>query len=109
MKRTFLGIALLGLMGAGSLMAQDRDWNRNRDVRNDYADRRGDYRDMRRDQAKIAQDRQGLREELREGDYRGAQPERNELRSEYRDLNRDRVDARRDTRDIRNDRYWGWR
>src|ERR1700730_11260402 len=109
MKRTLVGIALIGLMSAGSLMAQDRDWRNNRDLRHDYADRRSDYRDMNRDQARIAQDRGELREELREGDYAGAQRERNELRNEYRDLNRNRYDARQDKRDIRHDRVWGWR
>ena len=45
MKRTLLGIVLMGLMGAGSLMAQDRDWRNDRDQRHDYADRRADYRE----------------------------------------------------------------
>jgi hypothetical protein len=110
MKRTILGIALAGLMGAGSLMAQDRDdWRPNRDVRHDYADRRGDYRDIRNDQAKIAHDRWELNRDLRNGNYAGAREERQELRGEYRDVNRDRRDVRRDTRDVRNDRFWGWR
>lgn len=110
MKRTILGIALVGLMSAGSLMAQDRDdWRPNRDVRHDYADRGGDYRDIRNDQSKIAQDRWELNRDLRNGNYAGAREERQELRSEYRDANRDRRDVRRDTRDIRNDRLWGWR
>lgn len=109
MKRTVLGIALLGIMSAGSLMAQDRDWRANRDVRQDYAGRGADYRDMNHDRNKIVQDRQELREEMREGDYRGVQRERAELRNEYRDINRERGDARRDTRDMRQDRFWGWR
>ena len=110
MKRTILGLALVGLMSAGSLMAQDRDdWRPNRDVRHDYADRRGDYRDMRNDRAKIAHDQWELRRDLRNGNYSGAREERQELRSEYRDVNHDRRDVRRDTRDIRNDRFWGWR
>ena len=108
MKRTVIGIVLMGVLGAGSLMAEDRDW-RGRDLRRDYADRRADYRDMARDRAKIAQDKRELREEYREGDWRGVQRERSELRNEYRDLNHDRWDARRDTRDIRHDRFWGWR
>lgn len=110
MKRTILGLALVGLISAGSLMAQDRDdWRPNRDVRHDYADRRGDYRDMRNDRAKIAHDQWELRRDLRNGNYAGAREERRELRSENRDINRDRRDVHRDTRDIRNDRYWGWR
>lgn len=110
MKRTILGIALVGLLGAGSLMAQDRDdWRPNRDVRRDHADRRADYRDMRNDRAKIAHDQWELRRDLRNGNYAGAREERQELRSEYRDINNDRRDVHRDTRDIRNDRSWGWR
>jgi len=109
MKRTLIGIVLMGILGAGSLMAEDRDWRADRDLRRDYADRRADYRDMSHDRARIAQDRRELREELREGDWRGAQRERAELRNEYRDIKRDRWDARRDTRDVRHDRYWGWR
>jgi hypothetical protein len=110
MKRTILGITLMGLMGAGSLMAQDRNWqNPRQDIRHDYADRRGDRRDMRNDRAEIAQDRRELRQDLRHGNYAGAREERRELNGEYRDLNRDRIDARHDTRDIRNDRFWFWR
>lgn len=110
MKRTILGIALVGLMGAGSLMAQDRDdWRPNRGVRHDYADRRADYRDIRNDQAKIAHDRWELNRALRNGNYAEAREERQELRNEYRDVNRDRRDVRRDTREIRNDRFRGWR
>jgi|SRR5438105_978989 len=107
MKRTLAGIVLMGIMGAGSLMAQDRPWRS--DIRHDYADRRSDRQDIRRGQAKIAQDRRELREEYREGDWPGVQRERAELRNETRDLNRDRLDIRRDNRDIRHDRYWGWR
>jgi len=110
MKRTILGITLMGLMGAGSLMAQDRNWqNPYRDLRHDRVDRRSDYRDMRNDRAEIAQDRRELRQDLRQGNYAGAREERRELNGEYRDLNRDRIDAHRDTRDIRNDRFWFWR
>ena len=107
MKRTILGIALMGLMGAGSLMAQD--WHPNRDLRRDSADRRADYRDIRGDKAEIAQDRRELRQDLRAGNYAAARQEQRELRSDYRDIYRDRTDVRRDTRDIRNDRFWGWR
>src|SRR5690242_4262595 len=106
MKRIFLGIVLMGFMGAGSLMAQD--WRPDRDLRHDYRDRRADYRDMRNDQVKIARDRQELRQALRSGNYAEAREERNELRSEYRDLNRDRIDARREMCVIGPDGYWDW-
>ena len=76
MKRTAVGIVLMGILGAGSLVAEDRDGRSDRDVRRDYADRRADYRDMARDRAKMAQDRRELREELREGDWRGCQNRR---------------------------------
>src|SRR5690348_9272062 len=107
MKRTILGIVLMGLMGAGSLMAQD--WRPNRDLRHDYADRRADKRDIGNDKAQVAHDRWELRRDLRDGNYAGVREERQELRSEYRDINRDRKDVRHDTRDIRHDRFWGWR
>ena len=106
MKRTVLGIVLLGLMSAGSLMAEDHDWKRDRDFRHDYADRRADYRDMNRDRAAIDHDRWELRRDYREGNYAAAQRERAEINSRYRDLNRDERDVRRDNRDIRGDRYW---
>lgn len=110
MKRTVLGIVLLGLMGAGSLMAQDRDdWRYNRDLRHNYADRRSEYRDMNRDRAAIEHDKWELRNDLRRGDYRAAQRERQEMRDRYRDLNRDRAEVRHDNRDIYRDQYWGWR
>ena len=108
MKRTVLGIVLMGLMGAGSLMAQDRDW-RDRDLRHDYADRRSDYRDIRHDENAIAHDRAEIRQDLREGNYAAARRERAEMDSRIRDVNRDTWNARRDNRDIRGDRYWGWR
>lgn len=119
MKRTVLGIALIGLMGAGSLMAQDRDWRydrdwrrdnyQNRDLRRDYADRRYDRQDIRRDEAAIDHDRWELRRDLRNGNYAAAERERAEIRGRYRDMNRDRVDLRHDNRGIYRDRYWGWR
>ena len=114
MKRAFIKRSLSGLMflvfaGAGSMMAQDGYYHRDRDLRGDYADRRADIRDIRRDEAKIAHDRWELRRALERGDYRAAAHEREELRREYRDINRDRADVYRDTRDIRRDereRYW---
>ena len=117
MKRAFINRTLAGLMflvfaGAGSMMAQSYDgyYHRDRDLRRDYADRRADLRDIRRDEAKIAHDRWELRRDLREGNYRAAAHEREELRREYRDINRDRADVYRDTRDIRRDEreryYW---
>src|SRR6476469_8030768 len=74
--------------GAGSMMAQDVYYHRDRDLRGDYADRRADIRDIRRDEAKIAHDRWELRRALDRGDYRAAAREREELRREYRDINR---------------------
>lgn len=109
MKRTVLGIVLLGLMSAGSLMAEDHDGRRDRDLRHDYADRRADYRDINRDRAAIDHDKWELRRDYREGNYAAAQRERAEMNNRYRDLNRDERDVRRDNRDIRGDRYWDWR
>jgi hypothetical protein len=108
-KRTLAGLMFLVFAGAGSMIAQDGYYNRDRDLRGDYADRRSDIRDIRRDEAKIAHDRWELRRDLDRGNYRAAAHEREELRREYRDINRDRADVYRDTRDIRRDerdRYW---
>lgn len=108
-KRTVAGLMFLVFAGAGSMMAQDGYYHRDRDLRGDYADRRADIRDIRRDEAKIAQDRWELRRDLDRGNYRAAAHERAELQREYRDINRDRADVYRDTRDIRRDerdRYW---
>lgn len=99
MKRTVLGIVLMGLMGAGSLMASD--WRSDRNFYN--GDRRGDVRDIHRDQREIAQDRRALDWDLRHGHYAAAEQERRELRNEYRDVHQDRRDLRRDNR------FYDWR
>ena len=55
----------------------------------------------------------GGRHYLREGNYRAAQREREEMRERERDIYRDRREVRRDRRDRGRDwvRYagWGWR
>ena len=99
MKRTVLGIVLMGLMGAGSLMASD--WRSDRNFYN--GDRRADVRDIHRDQREIAQDRRALDWYLRHGHYAAAEQERRELRNEYRDVHQDRRDLRRDNR------FYDWR
>ena len=108
-KRALAGLMFLVFAGAGSMMAQDGYYYRDRNLRRDYVDRRADIRDIRRDEAKIAHDRGELRRDLYYGNYRAAAHEQEELRREYRDINRDRADVYRDTRDIRRDereRYW---
>ena len=107
MKRTILGIVLMGLMGAGSLFASD--WRSDRELRHDYAVRNDEQRDIARDRQQIAHDQWELHRDLRNGNYAAAQHERAELRNEYRDINQDRRDVRRDDRDIRNDRFHDWR
>lgn len=107
MKRTVLGIVLMGVMSAGSLFAAD--WRSDRDLRNDYAYRNAEQRDIARDRQQIAHDQWELHRDLRNGNYAAAQHERAELRNEYRDVNHDRRDVRRDDRDIRNDRFRDWR
>ena len=125
MKGTVLGILLFAFAGTGSLMAQNRDWRSHRDNnwrrvdhgRHDYQrdcrDRRADYRDIRRDERELAHDRWELRHYLREGNYRAAQREREEMRERERDIYRDRREVRRARRDRGRDwvRYagWGWR
>jgi len=48
------------------------------------------YRDMRQDERAIEHDKWEIREDMRRGDYRAAQREREELRERERDLYRDR-------------------
>lgn len=109
MKTKLFGLILIAAMGTGTVLAQD-GWRDRRDLGHDYADRNTDVRDIQQDQAKIAHDRWELRQDLREGNYRGAAHERAELNQEYRDVNRDRADVSRDNRDIGHDRdVRGWR
>ena len=114
MKQTVLGIVLLGLISASSLMAQDRGWKSDRDWRRadrgrhdysrDYRYRRGDRCD-RRDEAAIRHDEWELRQDMRRGDYAAAQREREELRWRRRRMHRDRRDAWPDNQNIYYDRY----
>ena len=116
-KRTILGLVLLGMMGSATMFAQNGYWaqrnndsrwrdyrNDRRDIRRDYVDRRNDWRDIHRDNRNIAYDRWEMRRDLRNGNYAAARQERTELRNEYRDLNRDRRDVRHDTGDVWHDR-----
>ena len=64
MKRALTGLMFMVFMGAGSMVAQDGYYHRERDLRRDYADRNADIRDIRRDEAKIAHDRWELRRDL---------------------------------------------
>ena len=83
MKRALVSILLMGFMGAGTALAQDgwQDYHRDRrDIRGDRADIRNDRRDIRQDEAQINHDRWELRRDLRNGDYRAAAREREELR-----------------------------
>ena len=91
MKRTIVSIFLLGLMGVGTMMAEDG-----------YGDRHRDVRDIQRDNARIAHERNEMNRDLWYGNYRGAAHERNELRQAYRDRNND-------VRDLRHDRREEWR
>ena len=88
MKKILMGILAMGMLGGSALSASAQEWrrDRDRDWRNDYRDRREDRRDIRRDEHKINHDRWELRRDLREGNYRGAEHERRELRNEYRDI-----------------------
>jgi len=114
MKKRVLGIVLLGLIGASSLMAQNRGWKSDHDWRRadrgrhdysrDYRYHRGDRCD-RGSEAAIRHDEWELRQDLRRGDYAAAQREREELRWRLHNRYRDRQDEWRDTRDTRYDRY----
>ena len=104
MKGTLLTVALLVFAGTSSLMAQnghrwgsrDLGWQRASSVH--HYDR---YRDMRQDERAIEHDKWEIREDMRRGDYRAAQREREELRERERDLYRDRHG--------RFDQAWGYR
>lgn len=100
MKGTLLTIALL-VFGSSSLMAQnghrwstrDSGWQRANhghhtdSYRNSGYDR---HRDIRQDERAIEHDKWEIREDMRRGDYRAAQREREEIRERERDLYRDR-------------------
>jgi hypothetical protein len=73
MKRTVIGMLLMGIMSVGTMMADDGHWNR-----------REDARDVRHDHARIMQERAELRHDRRE------------LRHDYRDLRHDRREFHRD-------------
>ena len=113
MKKTVLGIVLLGLVSASSLMAQNRGWRHDRDWRRadrgrhdyyrDYRNRRGDRCDQR--EADIRHDEWELRRDMRHGDYAAAQREREELRWRFHNRHRDRRESWPESRDTRYDRY----
>jgi len=101
MKGTLLTIALLAFAGSTSLMAQnghgwgarDSGWQRANHGHHSDRYRNGDYdryRDSRQDEREIDHDRWEIRDDLRRGDYRAANREREELRERERDLYRDR-------------------
>jgi len=69
MKRTLFGILLMGVMSAGSLMAEDGNWARHED-----------RREVRQDRERIARDRAELRH-----DRRDLRHDRREYRHDYRD------------------------
>ena len=79
----------------------DRNWQRGDYVRHDEyrgcRDRRGIYSDIRRDESELEHDRWELRQLEREGNYRAAEREREEMRERYRDIQRDRYN-----------RAWDW-
>jgi len=114
MKKRVLWIVLLGLIGASSLMAQNRGWKSDHDWRRadrgrhdysrDYRYHRGDRCD-RGSEAAIRHDEWELQQDLRRGDYAAAQREREELRWRLHNRHRGRYDEWQDTRDTRYDRY----
>ena len=98
-KRTVLGLVLMGVMSSAIMFAQNGYWAQRydngrgrdyrqdkRDIRHDYVDRRNDWRDIHQDNRQIARDRWELRRDLRNGNYAAARQERAELRNQYRDL-----------------------
>jgi hypothetical protein len=105
MKRFLTGMAVLIFAGAGSMMAQDGYYHRDRDVRRDYKERRSDRRDVRHDERKINRDRRDLRHDRYEHNYAAARNDRRDLRHDYRDLRSDKHDIHRDNRKIRYDSY----
>jgi len=101
MKGTLLTLALLVFAGSSSLMAQNgyqwgnraHGWQRaNQGHHYDrYRGRDYDrYRDIHQDERAIEHDKWEIRDDLRRGDYRAAQREREEMRERERDLYRDR-------------------
>jgi hypothetical protein len=101
MKGTLLTLALLVFAGSTSLAAQNNNRWSNRDSGWHRANlghhtdryRDSDYdrdRDIRQDAREIDHDRWEIRDDLRRGDYRAADREREELRQRERDLYRDR-------------------
>jgi len=95
MKRTIISIFLLGLVGVGSLAAQDGYW-----------DRQYDRRDIQHDNARIAHERNEMNQALWYGDYGRAEHERRELRDAYRDRNHDYRDLRNDQREEWREHHW---
>ena len=130
MKGIAVGILLLALAGTGTVMAQEHNWRSHRGNdwrradygrhdhnrnwrRGDYGghdqyrgcrDGRGIYSDIRNDERQLEYDRWKLRQLEREGDYRAAERQREEMDYRYRDIQRDREAARRD----RSNRAWNW-
>ena len=101
MKGTLLTVALLVFAGSTSLMAQnghgwgarDHGWQRANHGHHNDRYRNGDYdrsRDIRQDEREIDHDRWEIRDDLRRGDYRAANREREEMRKRERDVYRDR-------------------
>ena len=97
MKGTLLGLVLLACAGTGSLMAQNSNWRNGHDygwrqANHGHHDQSRAYRDrdIRQDEREIAHDRWEIRQDMRRGDYRAAQREREEMRARERDLHRDR-------------------
>lgn len=97
MKGTLLGLVLLACAGTGSLMAQNSNWRNGqghgwRQANHGHHDQSRVYRDrdIRQDEREIAHDRWEIRQDMRRGDYRAAQREREEMRARERDLHRDR-------------------
>jgi membrane protein involved in colicin uptake len=106
MKRTVFGIVLMGVMGAGSLFAQNgyRGYDHDGDGRRDRQDIRQDYQRIQRQQNDLYRDQGRLRHELREGDYREAQRIRQDMWRDQQRLQNQRQDVRRDWRDRDRDR-----
>lgn len=109
MKKTLFGFMLMAVMAGGTVMASAQDGRRHdRDDRQDgwrdRDDRGAEWRDMRGDRAAIDHDRWELNRDLREGNYRAAEREREEMRERYRDLERDHRSFRRQSYDGRQDR-----
>jgi hypothetical protein len=130
MKGIAVGILLFALAGTGTVMAQNHKWQSNRgsdwrsansgrhdhnwnwrrgnygrhDEHRGCRDGRGIYSDIRNDERQLEYDRWILSQLEREGNYRAAERQREEIRDRYRDIQRDREVARRD----RSNRAWNW-